>query len=49
MDWDIDSDSFIAKVLVTYTEDAGIKHLQALDQKGVGLERGRASIKDTDL
>ena len=34
---------------MTYTFDDGIKHLQTLDQKGVGLERGRSSIQVSDL
>ena len=48
-DWDVDADSFIAKIKVTFTEAKGVKHLQAVDQKGVGIERGRDSIEPTDL
>ena len=49
VDYDIKPDNFIAKVVITYTEGGDVKHMQALDQDGIGLERGRASIKDSDL
>ena len=48
-DWDVDEDSHIAKVLVTYTLENGVKHISAKDQKGVGLEMGQKSVEASDL
>ena len=47
-DWDLDDDRYIAKVIITFNEQIGIKHMQALDQMGLGLEWGRKSILESD-